>query len=155
MHLVKFFFVVSVLSVYNVCLACLVPWRCFEINVVEFVFILLLIVLLTSVIAFVDPTDKINEFESVFSLMFVLILCVGIMYILRVCFAFVVGPKQKFESLPKPTDISKLVQCLKILFERRLSDATIEQIIGNMPDHELAAVQFFFGYSANCKLLFV
>merc|ERR1712013_189267 len=137
----QIFFLVSVLSIYNVCLALLAPWRLFEMNCVEFVMTLLLVLILLSLFPLTDQTEEINKFESLFSLLFTLILCVGIVYVLRVCFSATSGFKTKFGGWPKPADQSNIVKSLKQFIDYGFSYETLEDMVETLPDYDLFKIQ--------------
>lgn len=153
----QIFFVVSVLSIYNVFLAFWVPWRLFEINVVEFLLTVLLVLLLLAALAFTDSTEKTEEYAQVFSSMFVLLLCVGAIYILRVCFGIVAGDRQNFVGMPRPLPKNELVANYTILFQYSYDEGTLYQLIDNVPDHDLFILRNtldIFQAASGCALEF-
>jgi len=139
-------FAVSVLSIYNVGLALLFPWRMFEINVIEFVMTILLVFVLVYMFGVVPRAANENKFRNAVTTLVWLIMCVGVCYVGRVCWgAALVGgrPNQIFVGWPKRLDHRKMSKTLEVLCMTGLDAATTENLIGNCTDFELKNMEKF------------
>jgi len=139
-------FAVSILTVYNLCLALLLPWRLFEINVFEFIISTLFVFLLLNAIGIIPPPVNEIKYVNTVCVFLVLLVCSGVVYIGRVCLGFlVVGtPKRKFPIWPKPADDQKLIKNLEMFRTMTLDQTTLEQIVKNIPDTEKHKFVYFF-----------
>merc|ERR1712032_374344 len=78
-------FAVAVLSIYNVSLAMLLPWRMFEINIVECLLLVLLVFVLIYTSNLAPEVMNATKIKSIVSTCLWIIICFSVFYIGRVC----------------------------------------------------------------------
>merc|ERR1711862_145378 len=100
----QIFFVVIILTFYNTALVLLLPWRFFEINVLEFSMTVLLLIMLLSQNILNDAPAYPEQFKRIFITFFVMLACAVVVYVLRVCIGSVLAKSNRstFVGFPRP-----------------------------------------------------
>jgi len=136
-------FGIIVLVSYSVVLALLVPWRWLEMNVVEFLFGIMLAFMLVVQIAMMDPVD-ISKFGNMLEVLLVLLLCFGILFLIRIGVQGILSMRTEFVVFPKLIDEGCLGKCLETLCKTNVSVDTLAELTRNLSEHENRVFESFF-----------
>jgi len=136
-------FGIVVLVSYCVVLALLVPWRWFEMNIVEFLFGIMLVFMLVVQIAMMDAVD-ISKFGKMFEVLLVLLLCFGILYFIRIGVQGILCRRAGFVVYPKLIDEGRLGKCLETLCTTNVSVDVLAELTRNLSEYENRVFESFF-----------
>merc|ERR1712032_261721 len=136
-------FGIIVLVSYSVVLALLVPWRWFEMNIVEFLFGIMLVFMLVVQIAMMDTLD-ISKFGKMFEGLLVLLLCFGILFLIRIGVTGILNMRADFVVFPRLIDEGCLGKCLDALCKSNVSVDVLVELTRNLSEHENRVFESFF-----------
>merc|ERR1712032_790884 len=136
-------FAIIVLVSYCVVLALFAPWRLFEMNVVEFVFGVMLVFLLVIQLVLIEEEER-GTFERMFEIVLALLVCFAILYAIRICVQGIMNMKKMFVGFPKILDAASLGKCLEMLCSSSLSADVVADLVGNLSEQENRVFSIFF-----------
>jgi len=128
-------FAIVILVSYCVVLALFSPWRLFEMNVVEFVFGVMLVFLLVIQLALISEEEQ-NNFVQMFEILLALLVCFAILYAIRICAQGIMDMNKTFVGFPKILDAAVLGKCLEMLSTSNLSADVVADLVGNLSEQE-------------------